>query len=98
MSTTTGVLAAMRDASLYSSPGTARCYHVVVDGPADDAGEPRRVAACNRLDEMRRGAMPLDLDAARDAIHIPGILRCRRRPCADRWPSDTGSNGERRGQ
>lgn len=84
MTETAGYRAAMRDATSYNYPGTARRYHVVRDQAFASCSPVLLVTDRFDLDEgdvtVRAGSVPL-------------ILRCQRRGCREKWPA-RGSSPE----
>jgi len=70
--------AAMRDATSYNHPGTARRYHIVRDKIFASCS--RTILATSKFDLERT-------DTTVQAGSVPVILRCQRRGCQEKWPA-----------
>jgi hypothetical protein len=78
----TGYRAAMRDATSYNRPGTARRYHVVRE---------KIFASCSRTVLVTDAADLMRTDTTVRAGSVPLILRCQRRGCREKWPARLSS-------
>ncbi len=66
------LMAGMRDASMFKCPGRAGRFHII--------NHVTNVPACGVLS-------PPGLVDIQSPDDIPAVLRCRRRGCAENWPT-----------